>query len=375
MSNTSLALSKYWELTDEQIELIKTAIARNATDDELALFIQTCKRMRLDPFARQIFLVKRYDRELGRNVATTQVSVDGYRLVAERTGEYRGQTPPEWCGPDEVWKQVWLDAKNPPVAARCGVYREGFREPLYRVALFRSYVQRTKEGAPTFMWRTYAEQMLHKCAESLALRAAFPNELSGVYTLEELPAEQSRVEGPLGDEKPAQQPAAKPRAVEPVRPRLTVVADAVPRTLKDFLAMGPKEQRVEEQRTITRAESLRRPEPELVVEGSVVFDGSTGEVWPLPEEDEEPELVAPTQLPKPQPKPEPKPAAVKRPAGSCPVWTQGDHKGKSYLDTPRKYLEACLNGPWAKNASSRQLEWAQHAVHVRTENARAEGRE
>jgi hypothetical protein len=57
------------------------------------------------------------------------------------------------------------------------------------------------------------------------------------------------------------------------------------------------------------------------------------------------------------------------------VWTQGDHKGKSYLDTPRKYLSACLDGPWGRSATSRQLEWAKHAIYLRTEKARAEGRE
>ena len=184
-------------IRDEQLSLLKDTIAKGASDGELSLFVATCNRLRLDPFARQIFLVKRYDSKLKKEVASSQVSIDGLRLVAERTGEYRGQTAPQWCGLDGVWTDVWLSDK-PPAAARCGVYRQGFAEPLVRVARYASYVQMTrdydtKQERPNKMWASMPDVMLSKCAESLALRAAFPNELSGVYTAEEMgQAEQDR---------------------------------------------------------------------------------------------------------------------------------------------------------------------------------------
>lgn len=188
-------------------------------------FLAHCQRTGLDPIARQIYAVERGGKW------TITVSIDGFRLVAQRSGQYAGQTPVEWTGDGVSWSDVWLP-DVPPAAARVGVRRRGFDEPLFAVARWKSYavmvpnyVNGTKSGEKLSpMWERMPDLMLGKVAEALALRRAFPMELSGLYTEEELdfelgvepapraprkagpvlePGTRSAQRDPLPDEEPA----------------------------------------------------------------------------------------------------------------------------------------------------------------------------
>lgn len=171
----------------------------------VAAFLQHCARTGLDPIARQIYSIARKSK--GQLKWQIQISIDGARLVAERSGQYEGQTTPEFTADGITWTQVWL-SKEHPAAARVGVYRRGFREPLYAVALWDAYVQTKYNGDVSEMWAKMGPLMLAKCAEMLALRKAFPQDLSGLYSAEEMDQASAPAPAASAPQEAPQAPAA-----------------------------------------------------------------------------------------------------------------------------------------------------------------------
>ena len=149
-------------------------------DEDLLLFLYTAKRTGLDPLTKQIYAVFRWDSRIGREKMAIQSGIDGFRLVAQRTGQYAGQ--------DDVIYDPKDEATTYPKKASVTVYKiiEGQRVPFTATARWGEYVATDRDGNPDLMWKKMPYLMLGKCAEALALRKAFPNELSGIYTEEEM---------------------------------------------------------------------------------------------------------------------------------------------------------------------------------------------
>lgn len=175
---TSLALQMWGR---EGLEVIKAQIAPGASDVELAVFAETCKRLRLDPFANQIWSIRRrtYNRDTNSYDVkqVTQIGVHGLRLIAQRTGQWGGRWGPMWLDPDNNWVDVYLDERTPR-ASRVGVRRRGNTEYTYAVAVWDRAASLDKDGHPVALWKTRGPEMLALAAERDALRSEFAAETS-----------------------------------------------------------------------------------------------------------------------------------------------------------------------------------------------------
>jgi len=175
----------FGKLNRSQVNLIKNTIAKGASDDELRLFIQVCKGAQLNPFLKQVHLVPRWDSKSGREVRAIQVSIDGFRSIAESSGAYAGNEDPIFDGEQEIEYGKEKKKITIPNSAKVTVYKivEGQRYPFTATARWAEYYPGEKMG---FQWHIRPYLMLGKCAEALALRKAFPKLLSGMYAQEEM---------------------------------------------------------------------------------------------------------------------------------------------------------------------------------------------
>jgi len=173
------------------IELVKTQALGTSKDgtprpfEDLLYFLHVCKRTGLDPLAKQIYAVYRWDYRTGAEKITVQASIDGLRLIAQRSGQYGGQDDVKFFPEDE---------STIPQKATVTVYvlnsKTGERMPVTATARWNEYAQKGKEGKLIGLWEKMPFTMLGKCAEALAMRKAFPNELSGIYAEEEIKKEE-----------------------------------------------------------------------------------------------------------------------------------------------------------------------------------------
>ncbi len=202
---TSLSLDSgtYWN--ESQLATLRHMGVENATEGDLTVFHHVCTKTGLDPFARQIYMIGRNtkDQKTDRWVTkyTIQTGIDGFRLIGRRAADRARQTisvsAPEWAHEDGSWRSVWRGAWGMPIAARVTIQRDG--EPFVAVALFDEYKQTKRDGGLTQMWNQRPAGQIAKCAEALAWRMAFPQDLSGIYADEEM----GQADRPAAEERPS----------------------------------------------------------------------------------------------------------------------------------------------------------------------------
>ena len=200
---------KYENITPDQVDLIKSQIAVGATDDELKLFLHVADKSGLDPLSKQIYFIKRSGK------MTIQTAIDGFRSIADRTGQYISSEEP-----------VFEEIGNNPVKATVTVGKivQGVEGKFTASARWSEYYPGKSQG---FMWDKMPHTMLGKCAEALALRKAFPSQLSGLYTGDEMAQagkdgipNQSRNINPKGGSKQLEESLKEEPSVE-------AIADAI----------------------------------------------------------------------------------------------------------------------------------------------------
>jgi len=230
------------EFTEEQRRIIRDSYANGANDAEFAILMEIARARRLNPLLRQIHFVHRWDGEKGRQVWSAQVSIDGLRAIAERTGLYAGQDEPEFVeNPDGTLK-----------LCKVRVWRRDWPRPAVGIAYWNEYVQsirdrQTGKARPVALWGRMPRTMLAKCAEALALRRAFPEDMGGLYTPDEMgqaqnepPHVTARSGGPPpSPPEPAR--AALPAVTPPREPQVVHARPVVKEAPKEAPAEAVKE--------------------------------------------------------------------------------------------------------------------------------------
>lgn len=202
-------LSRY---TVQQLAAIRSEYAAGATDAQFANFMRECESRNLEP-GRHVYFQLRLNSVLDHDTGTWikqkrpihLTSIDAFRLIAQRTREYRGQEAPMYIYLDDANRptirsdvplcgdggsQQSDGGKSAPLmpwAAEVSVYRKDFEKAVSVVARFEAYAVRKRDGSLSDMWNHRGPEQLAKCAEALALRKAFPEELGSIYIEEELP--------------------------------------------------------------------------------------------------------------------------------------------------------------------------------------------
>ena len=172
------------------------------TDQEVNYFVHLCRGQRLNPFLKEIYLIK-----FGQQPATFVVSKEAFLKRAEANSQYDGSE----SGIIVLNKDgelierkggFFLKDSEQVVGGWAKVYRKDRKYPSDVQVTFEEYAGRTKDGNLNSNWANRPATMIKKVALVQALREAFPNDLNNLYTEEE----QGDIQMPMVDTTPIEQP-------------------------------------------------------------------------------------------------------------------------------------------------------------------------
>jgi phage recombination protein Bet len=197
------------------LETLRGAVGADLNNSQLKLAVVYAERVGADLFARQIYPI------VDRGRLTFITSIDFLRVTAERSGRYAGQGRPDYEEGCDCQGEAQPLAMPHPRWAEVPIFREGWREPIIRRAYFHEYVVFQRDGQVKETWRKMPHVMIAKVSEAAGIRAAFPNDVQGLYTQDEM--EQAGVESPPVQLEPVAQQAAEPEPA--AEPELVVIED------------------------------------------------------------------------------------------------------------------------------------------------------
>ncbi|MGH9056751.1 MAG: recombinase RecT [Acidimicrobiales bacterium] len=174
---------------------------KGAPDGDLAVFLHVSQRTGLDPFARQIYMIKRREkvpntRDQYTDKWSIQTGIDGFRVNrsrAERLAGVRGILGrPVFYDHEGTEYKAWVQRGNPAACEITYTVRDGNGETPYTSILrFEEYAQTGKgENGQRYLtgqWATKGAHMLEKCTEADVYRKAFPQDFSGVQLDDAMP--------------------------------------------------------------------------------------------------------------------------------------------------------------------------------------------
>lgn len=189
-------LAKYEADNGQQIVLtsedVRNVISNdpNVTDKEVRLFVELCKAQRLNPFTKEAYLTK-----YGNNPATMLVGKDVHVKRAARNPRFRGF---------EAGITVVANGKivrregsmvlrgEQLIGGWCRVHVDGYATPVYDEVSLDEYAGRKRDGSFNSQWASKGGTMIRKVALVHALREAFPEDLEGMYSAEEMDGSEAR---------------------------------------------------------------------------------------------------------------------------------------------------------------------------------------